>query len=127
MRKRRYPKTLKMYYPVYQYRDLKNVPKQKNIDFAPYFEEFLNKNNYKMFEVGCAIGNFLANDPKNIIGIDINKNSLKIARKRGFNVICANISLRTAILLSRILYKIGIYKYKWTISLRARKEGDNNK
>ena len=37
------------------------------------------------------------------------------------------ISLRTAILLSRILYKIGIYKYKWTIALIARKEGDNNK
>ena len=127
MRKRRYPKTLKMYYPVYQYRDLKNVLKQKNIDFALYFEEFLNKNSYKMLEVGCAIGNFLANDPKNIIGIDINKKLLKIARKRGFNVICADVSLRTVILLSRILYKIGIYKYKWTIVLIARKEGDNNK
>jgi len=75
MRKRRYPKTLKMYYPVYQHRDLKNVLKQKNIDFAPYFEEFLDRNDYRMLEVGCAIGNFLANDPENIIGIDINKNS----------------------------------------------------
>ena len=127
MRKRKYPKTLKRYYPVHQYRDLKNVLKQKNIDFAQYFEEFLNKNSYKMLEVGCAIGNFLANDPKNIIGIDINKKLLKIARKRGFNVICADVSLRTVILLSRILYKIGIYKYKWTIVLIARKEGDNNK
>ena len=89
MRKRRHPETLETYY-LYLYKDLKDIPKQKNIDFALYFEEFLDRNDYRMLEVGCVIGNFLANDPENIIGIDINKNSLKIARKRCFNVICAD-------------------------------------
>ena len=69
MRKRRHPKTLETYY-LYLYKDLKDISKQKNIDFALYFEKFLDRNDYRMLEVGCAI--------------------LKIARKRGFNVICAD-------------------------------------
>src|SRR3989304_3798555 len=86
MRKNNHPKTLEIYYPQYQYKNIRDVPKNKNIDFALYFEEFLDKNDYKMLEIGCATGNFLANDPANIIGIDINKNSLKLAKGRGFNV-----------------------------------------
>lgn len=225
MKKSSYPKTLETYYPLHQFKNIKDVPKHKNIDFALYFGEFLNRDTYRMLEVGCAAGDFLANDPKNIVGVDINKDLLKIARKRDFNVLYADvedgvcfeeerfdaiyaahiiehfndpiyflkecyrtlkqngllvvvtpnfstsfkifydepthvfpltkeslkkcaieagfkrfkverqnvptgigfllrkgyISLRVAILLSRILYKIGIYRYKWTIVLIARK------
>lgn len=91
MRKSNYPKTLETYYPQHQYKDVKDIPKNKNIDFALYFEEILDRTNYKMLEIGCATGNFLANDPGNIIGIDINMNLLKMAKKRGFNVLSTDV------------------------------------
>lgn len=82
---------METYYSQYQYKNTKDVPKHKNIDFALYFEEFLEKANYKMLEIGCTTGNFLANDPENIIGIDINKKSLKIAKDRDFNVVYSDV------------------------------------
>lgn len=85
------PKTLETYYPMHQYKNINDVPKNRNIDFALYFKDFLYKKKYKMLDFGCATGNFLANDPENIIGIDINMNLLKIARKRGFDVLCADV------------------------------------
>jgi len=91
MRKSDHPKTLETYYPLHQYKNYKDVPKHKNIDFALYFREFLERDDYKMLEIGCSTGNFLANDPTNILGIDINKNSLKLAKDRGFNVLCGDV------------------------------------
>ncbi|MCU4139987.1 MAG: 2-polyprenyl-3-methyl-5-hydroxy-6-metoxy-1 [Methanophagales archaeon] len=91
MRKENRLKTLESYYPSTSHKDLRDIPKNMNIDFGFYFREFLDRNDYKMLEIGCATGNFLANDPENIIGIDINKNLLKIARKRGFNVLLVDV------------------------------------
>ena len=91
MRKNSHPKTLEIYYPIYQHKNIKNIPKYKNIDFALYFREFLERDDYKMLEIGCSTGNFLANDPTNILGIDINKNSLKLAKDRGFNILCGDV------------------------------------
>lgn len=91
MRNDNRPKTLKTYYPLYQYKNLKDIPKRKNIDFALYFEDYIKRDNYRMLEIGCANGNFLANDPKNIIGVDINMNLLKVAREHDFNVLCTDV------------------------------------
>ena len=74
MRKRDHPKSLETYSFHEGFKNISDVQKYKNIDFALYFEEFLNRDEYKMLEIGCATGNFLANDPKNIIGMDINNN-----------------------------------------------------
>lgn len=87
MRKNSHPTTMEKYYSSYQYKNLMDIPKYKSIDFALYFKDFLNKNHYRMLEFGCSIGNFLSNDPENIIGIDNNINSLKIAKNRGFHVL----------------------------------------
>lgn len=91
MRKENRPKTLESYYPSYQYKTLSDIQKSKNIDFVLYFDEFLDRNNYRMLEVGCATGNFLANDPKNVVGVDMNRNSLKIAKSRSFEVLQSDV------------------------------------
>jgi len=94
MGKKSRQKTMEIYYPSHQYNSLINIPKSKSIDFAVYFGEFLNRDNYKLLELGCSTGNFLSNDPKNIVGIDINKNSLKVAKNRGFQVIRGDVEHR---------------------------------
>jgi SAM-dependent methyltransferase len=91
MRKENLPKTLETYYPHHQYKDVADIPKFKNIDFAFYFRDFLDKNYYKIIDIGCANGDFLANDRENMIGVDLSKSLLKIARKRGFNVLYADV------------------------------------
>lgn len=40
----------------------------------------------KVLDMGCGNGIHLAIDPKNWIGIDINKNTVRIAREKGYDV-----------------------------------------
>jgi len=42
--------------------------------------------NGKILDAGCSVGNFISLDPENIIGVDIDKEAMEIAKKRGFNV-----------------------------------------
>lgn len=39
----------------------------------------------KVLDVGCSTGNFLAQDPKNMVGLDIDKHAVEICKKRGFD------------------------------------------
>src|SRR3989338_8006878 len=45
--------------------------------------------NKKVLDIGCGQGDFLAKDPKNFIGIDINDELMAKAASRGFNVLKA--------------------------------------
>jgi SAM-dependent methyltransferase len=50
-----------------------------------YYNLFFRKGQ-KILDIGCSTGNFIAQDPENIKGIDIDKDAVLIARKRGFDV-----------------------------------------
>lgn len=51
-----------------------------------YYEMFF-EHNKKILDIGCATGNFLAIDKKNIIGVEKDVGSIKIAKSRGLKVI----------------------------------------
>lgn len=57
----------------------------KNLSKEKFFlkKYFLGK---KTIDIGCGQGDFLANDPDNFIGIDINKEFIDIARGKGLKV-----------------------------------------
>ncbi len=54
-------------------------------DYDKLYYDMLFKKGYKILDIGCSVGNFIAQDPQNIIGIDIDEDSIKIAKKRGLN------------------------------------------
>lgn len=61
-----------------------------------WFENFCFKRWFSdvvppILDIGCATGNFVAANPDIIEGIDIDEDSLKIARKRGLNVKCLDV------------------------------------
>lgn len=49
------------------------------------FEKFFKKIKGKILDVGCSIGNFLAINPNQIKGIDIDNDAIRICKKRGLN------------------------------------------
>lgn len=49
-----------------------------------YYEMFFKKG-MKILDIGCSTGTFVLNDPKNIIGLDIDRDAIAIARKKGLN------------------------------------------
>jgi SAM-dependent methyltransferase len=55
-------------------------------DFDKFYYHLFFKQGDKILDIGCSTGNFVAQDSKNIIGIDIDKDAIKIARERGLNV-----------------------------------------
>ena len=55
-----------------------------------YYNMFFKKGQ-RILDIGCSVGNFIAQDSKNIIGIDIDKEQLKICKKRGLNCIYNNV------------------------------------
>jgi len=60
-----------------------------------------------MLDIGCATGNFISNNPSQMEGIDIDEDSLAIARTRGFRVQQLNAATELGTLPSRKY--IGIY------------------
>ncbi|GEM_PF-891700 len=56
-------------------------------DFDKFYYGILFKKGDKIVDIGCSTGNFALQDPKNIIGIDVDEDALKIARKFGLKVI----------------------------------------
>lgn len=56
-------------------------------DYDKFYYDMLFKKGDKILDIACSTGNFIAQEPKNIIGIDADEDSIKIARKRGFNAI----------------------------------------
>ena len=53
----------------------------KNVFFDKYFTKKM-----KILDIGCSVGNFIAFNPENIIGIDKDKEACNIATKRGFRI-----------------------------------------
>lgn len=51
-----------------------------------YFQRWFTNVDGPILDMGCATGNFIANAPDLIEGIDIDEDGLKIARERGFRV-----------------------------------------
>jgi len=51
-------------------------------DFKMFFDFGMN-----ILEIGCSVGNFIAINPKNITGIDIDKDAIEICKKRGLKAI----------------------------------------
>lgn len=49
-----------------------------------YYEMFFKKG-MKILDIGCSTGTFELNDPKNIVGLDIDKDAIKIAKKKGLD------------------------------------------
>tara|TARA_Y100000310_G_scaffold345796_1_gene470062 strand:- start:83 stop:703 length:621 start_codon:yes stop_codon:yes gene_type:complete len=49
-----------------------------------YYKMFFNSG--KILDIGCSTGNFTVQDKKNITGIDIDEDQIKIAKSRGLNV-----------------------------------------
>ena len=53
------------------------------------FDEIYYKmlfNGGKILDIGCSTGNFVVQDKKNIVGIDLDEGQIKIAKSRGLNV-----------------------------------------
>ena len=49
-----------------------------------YYKMFFSSG--KILDIGCSTGNFVVQDKKNIIGIDLDDDQIRIARSRGLNV-----------------------------------------
>src|SRR3990172_5882647 len=65
-----------------------NRNKENDLEFIRYF----SGNYKKILDAGCSVGNFISLDPERIFGIDIDKSSLKICKRRGFKVFYANMN-----------------------------------
>ena len=63
-------------------------------DFDKFYYGIFFKKGDKILDIGCSTGNFIAQDPKNITGIDIDKDAIKMAKKRGLSAICHDITKR---------------------------------
>ena len=65
-----------------KYYEIKNLDKEKDIIYTRFFSDVSGK----ILDVGCSVGNFISLDPSNIIGIDIDRDALKVCKRRGFKV-----------------------------------------
>lgn len=61
----------------------------KNSEYEKYFKFFNGCK--KIVDVGCGMGNFAVKDPKRIVGIDHNEDSVNKARERGCNVLKSDV------------------------------------
>ena len=52
-----------------------------------FYYNILFKKGQKILDIGCSTGNFIAQDPKNIIGLEVDKDAIKVSRSRGFKVV----------------------------------------
>lgn len=48
------------------------------------FERFFRRTD-KILEIGCCVGNFVAVEPKSIVGVDIDPDAIEVCEKRGLN------------------------------------------
>ncbi len=62
----------------------KKAEEDKILGDRLYYEMFFKKG-MKILDIGCSTGTFVLNDPKNIVGIDADKDAIEIARKKGIN------------------------------------------
>ena len=69
------------YYSDTQYKAKENIWFEKF-----YFARFFKGNSGPILDVGCATGNFIATHPDFIEGIEVDDDSLRVCRERGFKV-----------------------------------------
>jgi len=58
-----------------------------------YYDLFFKKGQ-RIVDIGCSTGNFLAQDPKNILGLDTDEDAIAVAKKRGLKAIRYNASIK---------------------------------
>jgi SAM-dependent methyltransferase len=63
----------------------------------PYYQRFFSNLKGRILDVGCAIGNFVALDPENIIGVDMDKEAILKTNERGLSCILMDIEMGTCI------------------------------
>jgi len=56
------------------------------VDLKIIYHRFFRKVKGKILDVGCNVGNFISLNPRSIIGIEKEKECLKISKERGFDV-----------------------------------------
>ena len=61
--------------------------KNVNRKFDELYYNMFFKKGQKILDIGCSTGNFIAQDPENMIGLEVDKDAIKVARSRGFKVI----------------------------------------
>lgn len=62
----------------------RKVEEAKIIGDRLYYEMFFKKG-MKILDIGCSTGTFALNDPKNITGIDADKDAIPVAKSKGIN------------------------------------------
>lgn len=75
---------------------LKNFYRKFNKNYQASFlnkkELFYFSNCKKILDIGCGTGDFIALDPKRIIGVDHNKKSLKVCKGRNLSVVYGKVT-----------------------------------
>lgn len=89
------------------YSDTQYKPKESPWFEGVYFARWFQSISGPILDIGCAAGNFIAVRPKDIEGIDIDDDSLRLCRERGFSVRKLNIEKEAATLQSE--YYAGVY------------------
>jgi SAM-dependent methyltransferase len=67
--------------------------RKKDIEWLRYVEPHIkNLKNPKILDAGCLFGDFLTLMPKNIVGVDIIAEAVKICKKRNLNAVISDLS-----------------------------------
>ena len=67
------------YYSQHQY--------AQNYEYDSFHYSLFFEKGQRILDIGCSTGNFLAQDPKHIIGLDSDADAVAIARKRGLRAL----------------------------------------
>src|SRR3989338_5460538 len=67
------------YYSQHQY--------AQNYEYDSFHYSLFFEKGQRILDIGCSTGNFLAQDPKRIIGLDSDADAVAIARKRGLRAL----------------------------------------
>lgn len=59
----------------------------QNNEYDSFYYSLFFKKGQRILDIGCSTGNFLAQDPKHIIGLDSDADAVAIARKRGLQAL----------------------------------------
>lgn len=80
------------YYTDKQYSQ--ELPENAKKDLNVLFFKNSFKNSKRVLDIGCSLGRVISLDPKKIEGVDIDREALDIAKKKGFKVKYANVNNR---------------------------------
>lgn len=64
----------------------------ENIESEKFYYDLFFKKGQHIVDIGCSTGNFLVQDPQNILGLDADEDAIAVAKKRGLKVLQRNAS-----------------------------------